>query len=172
MLFLLNGCVTETSHEKSTINVITTGNINDIVSNKKYFSWHPKVNANYLNSVLNEKNTEQKFTSSLIKELEQKGYIYTSDTTQADFYIGYGLGVDTKITDQQILNKTGLNTGLQPSTISDENKASVFIAIYLINQPLSQWTVLAQGYTDTDNERQNAIDELLKFMFSSLKNTD
>ena len=171
LFIFISGCVSETTEEKSTINLVTIGNINDVIVGKHSFSWHPTISANYLNTELNDNNTEQKFITSLKNELIQKGFIYTDNPTQADFYIGYGLGIDSAISDQQILNKTGLLTGLQPLNITDEekNKASVFIAIFLPNQVNASWTILAQGYTNTDNNRKNAMNELLQFMFHSLE---
>lgn len=171
LFIFISGCVSETTEEKSTINLVTIGNINDVIAGKHSFSWHPTISANYLNTELNDNNTEQKFITSLKNELIQKGFIYTDNPTQADFYIGYGLGIDSAISDQQILNKTGLLTGLQPLNITDEekNKASVFIALFLPNQVNASWTILAQGYTNTDNNRKNAMNELLQFMFHSLE---
>ena len=171
LFIFISGCVSETIEEKSTINLVTIGNINDVVAGKHFFSWHPTLSANYLNTELNENNTEQQFIMSLKNELVQKGFIYTDNPIQADFYIGYGLGIDSTISDQQILNKTGLLTGLQPSNTADEekNKASVFIAVFLPNQVNASWTILAQGYTNTDNSRKDAMNELLQFMFHSLE---
>ncbi|MUK61104.1 hypothetical protein GNP81_04090 [Aliivibrio fischeri] len=169
LLFTLSGCVTETHQEKSTVNLVTTGDINNIISGRTFFSWHPDVNANYLNKKLNKNDTEEKFILALKNELKQKGFIYTDDLQKADFYIGYGLGVDTKISDDQILNKTGLSAGIEPHGIDENNsdKASVFIAVYLPTQLSPQWTILAQGYTNSD--KTGAMDELLQLMFHSLE---
>nr|VVV04676.1 hypothetical protein AW0309160_02084 [Aliivibrio wodanis] len=172
LLFFLNGCVSEAHQEKSTINIVTTGNITEVLSDKKSFTWHPTINANYLNSTLNNNEVEQQFILSLKHKLEQKGFTYIDNAIQADFYIGYGLGVDTKISDSQILNKTGLLAGLQPLDSEGNNKASIFIAIFLPSQLSPSWSALAQGYTNIEksNQKEKAISELLNFMFNSLKN--
>ncbi|XDF77030.1 DUF4136 domain-containing protein [Aliivibrio fischeri] len=169
LLLTLNGCVTETHQEKSTVNLVTTGDINTVITGRTFFSWHPDINANYLNKKLNKNDTEEKFILALKNELKKKGFTYTDDLQKADFYIGYGLGVDTKISDDQILNKTGLSAGIEPHGIdeNDSDKASVFIAIYLPTQLTPQWTILAQGYTDS--EQTDAMDELLQLMFHSLE---
>lgn len=171
LLIFISGCVSETNEEKSTINLVTIGNINDVIAGKHFFSLHPTITDNYLNTELNKNNTEQQFIESLKNELIQKGFIYTDNPLQADFYVGYGLGIDSTISDEQILNKTGLLTGLQPLNSADEekNKASVFIAVFLPNQINASWTILAQGYTNTDNNRKSAMNELLQLMFNSLK---
>lgn len=165
----LTGCVSETYQEKSTVNLVTIGSINDVIAGKHTFAWHPNINANYLNNTLNENNTEQLFITSLKNELTQKGFIYTDNPKLADFYVGYGLGIESAISDTQILNKTGLLTGLQPLDSEKEaDKASIFIAVFLPNQINSSWSVLAQGYTNTEDNRKTAMDELLQFMFHSL----
>ena len=86
LFIFISGCVSETTEEKSTINLVTIGNINDVIAGKHSFSWHPTISANYLNTELNGNNTEQKFITSLKNELIQKGFIYTDNPTQADFY--------------------------------------------------------------------------------------
>lgn len=60
-------------------------------------------------------------------------------------------------------------SGCVSETTEEKNKASVFIAIFLPNQVNASWTILAQGYTNTDNNRKNAMNELLQFMFHSLE---
>ncbi|KAB2825402.1 DUF4136 domain-containing protein [Aliivibrio finisterrensis] len=172
LLTFVTGCVSETYQEKSTVNLVTIGNINDVIAGKRTFAWHPNINANYLNSTLNENNTEQRFIKSLKNELTEKGFIYTDNPTFAEFYVGYGLGIESAISDTKILNETGLQTGLQPLDNKNEaDKASIFIAVFLPNQINSSWSVLAQGYTNTEDNRKTAMDELLHFMFHSLNKT-
>lgn len=169
--FILTGCVSETNTNppSNTVNLVTTGNINDIVKGKTYFAWHPTINANYLNSEI-KNNVEEQFVSTLKEELENKGYIYTNDITEAEFYVGYGLGVDSQISDTQILAKTGLLAGIKPSTESskDAQKASVFIAVFLPNHIRHQWSVLAQGYSNQSSDKQTALRELIDFMLGRL----
>ncbi|OCH22353.1 DUF4136 domain-containing protein [Aliivibrio logei] len=170
LLLTLSGCVSETYQEKSTINLVTTGDINNILQNKTTFAWHPKISANFLNKELNNRDIEQRFSQALKASLEQKGYLFTDDVSNADFYIGYGLGIEENIKDMAILEKTGLLTGIQPIGIDDNDdsqKASIFIALFLPNQPYQQWSVLAQGYTNTDNTY--SVDEVTELMLHDLK---
>ena len=73
------------------------------------------------------------------------------------------------IQDKDILEKTGLLTGIQPIGVDndDSKKASIFIAIFLPNEPYQQWSVLAQGYTNSDSTM--SLDELTEFMLHDLK---
>lgn len=171
LLLTLSGCVSETYQEKNTVNLVTTGDINTTLEGRHTFSWHPTVTANYLNKELNEQDTEQRFSQSLQSTLEKKGYQFIKNSNEVDFYIGYGLGLEENIQDKEILNKTGLLAGVQPIGIenNDESqKASVFIAIFLPNEIYPQWSVLAQGYTHTDNTM--SLDELTEFMLHNLSN--
>ncbi|PQJ89656.1 DUF4136 domain-containing protein [Aliivibrio sifiae] len=169
LLFTLSGCVSETHQEKNTVNLVTTGDINIALNGKNTFSWHPTISANYLNKELNNRDTEQRFSQSLRASLEKRGFQFVKDSTNVDFYVGYGLGLEENIQDQDILEKTGLLTGIQPIGVNDNGtkKASVFIAIFLPNEPYQQWSVLAQGYTNSDNVM--SLDELTEFMLHNLK---
>lgn len=170
--FILTGCVSETNTNppSNTVNLVTTGNINDIVKGKIRFTWHPTINANYLNSEV-KNNVEAQFVSTLKQELEKKGFIYTKNIDDAEFYVGYGLGVDSQISDTQILAKTGLLAGVRPKTETDDNvqKASVFIAVFLPNQVKHQWSVLAQGYSAQNHDKEAALRELIDFMLIRLE---
>lgn len=169
-LIMLSGCVTETHQENSTISLVTTGNINHVIAKRIFFSWHPDINANYLNKERVENDAENKFTLALKSQLKRKGFIYTDDRQKADFYVGYGLGVDSQISDTKIMDKTGLLTGITPhnSKEANQDKASVFIAIYLPSQQVPQWTTLAQGYTDDKYKQQESFNQLAEFMLHSL----
>lgn len=169
LLFTLSGCVSETYQEKNTVNLVTTGDINNTLQGKKNFSWHPTISANYLNKELNNRDTEQRFSQSLKSSLENRGFQFIENATDADFYVGYGLGLEENIQDEDILEKTGLLTGMQPIGVDndDSKKASIFIAIFLPNEPYQRWSVLAQGYTNSDSTM--SLDELTEFMLHNLK---
>ncbi|MDX2322055.1 MAG: DUF4136 domain-containing protein [Moritella sp.] len=173
---LLVGCTTteySATSGYSTTNQLTkveTGDLTQFAQQNTTFAWYPGRGKTFLPEDSNQ-TLFTSFTENAITQIMQdKGYIFTHNVQQADFLIGYGLAVESELSDEEIFNKVGSNLGLSMSHLDPDKfqKGSALIAFYNPRTIQTEWQVLAQGIAKTGLSKQDRKQKIEAVMFSML----
>ncbi|WP_144209467.1 DUF4136 domain-containing protein [Shewanella donghaensis] len=174
-IVLLAGCTTyETvnSPAPSRMTMVTTGDLGFIPPAAKTFGWHPTMFSVHTANKLNDEELVRHMRQSITKIMQQKGYAYVSESPS--ILVGFGMALESEMSDKEIMEKAGLVAGLSTNGVDDEyEKGSVLVALFT---PLRQdpiWRVLAQGFTDTGkkiDDREQRFDILTTRMLHAVPN--
>ncbi len=172
-VLLLAGCVTTTGHNHPTINKVITGDLAIFSSPNKRFAMYPSVNASYLGRGESSERAINNTKSSIVQIMAEKGYTPVSINDNPDFIIGFGLGVESKITDDEIFDKAGMVVGLSTEGINQKKfqKGTALVAVFSPGNKEPRWRVLAQGMSHmkkSDGARKENIHTLLTSMLSPI----
>ncbi|BAJ03035.1 conserved hypothetical protein [Shewanella violacea DSS12] len=105
--------------------------------------------------------------------MESKGYRLVSIDESPDLLLGFGLALESDMSDAEILKQAGLVAGLSTAGSDTEQyeKGSVLVMLFKPKQLQAVWRVLAQGFTDfkqSGEQRQQRFDELISLMLGSI----
>ncbi|MFC1503611.1 DUF4136 domain-containing protein [Pseudomonadota bacterium] len=153
--------------------MVKTGNLSLLPTESKRFSWHPTLLKVYVSDDADAEKLVKHMQNAITKLMESRGYQLVPITDSPSVLVGFGLALESEMSDKEILNRAGLMVGL--STVGvDRNqyeKGSVLVAIFLPEQVLPLWRVLAQGLTDlkrSDEEREQRIDQIMARILKSI----
>ncbi|WP_261817708.1 DUF4136 domain-containing protein [Vibrio gallicus] len=144
----LTACVTSTpEHENNfSIGVVISGDFQFIPTHAKTYAWHPDSGKTYINKDMNQDELRKVFNHAIEKTLADKGYIRVDIANTPQFIVGYGLAIESQLSDDELFAKTQLSTGIPAQDFkgSDE-KGTLFIALFDYPMLTPKWKALAQS---------------------------
>lgn len=148
LTLLLTACVTTKQLTNNlAIGMVSSGDFQFIKPATRTYAWHPNSGQSYVDeNDINKKTLKHMFNDVIEQTLSQKGYIRVELEQLPDFIVGYGVAVESSLSDNEIFEKTQLATGIPAEDFHDKNeKGTIVIAMY--NYPLMelQWKILAQS---------------------------
>ncbi|GIC78230.1 DUF4136 domain-containing protein [Moritella sp. F3] len=176
MAILLVGCTTSEyppTNGYNSVNQLTkveTGDLAQFAQQKMTFAWYPGRGKTFLPENSNKALFSNYTETAITQIMQDKGYTFTNNVQQADFLIGYGLAVESELSDEQIFNKVGSNLGLSMSHLDPDEfqKGSAIIAFYNPQTFQTEWQVLAQGIAKIEQSQQARKDKITAVMLSML----
>ena len=170
LVLLLIGCTTTEYPEAQRITKIVTGDLTNLPSQQKTFAWYPAQNKTFLPANENRDLVVNNTETSITKIMQKKGYNLVSIEHDPDFLIGYGLALESQLSDDEIFGKVGMVVGLSIEGVDKDRfqKGTALVAIYLPGDDMPKWRVLAQGFTDTNKSKQSRKDNIYAVMLSML----
>ncbi|WP_076539869.1 DUF4136 domain-containing protein [Shewanella sp. UCD-KL21] len=172
---LLAACTSKPApdiHAPTSITMVTTGDLTTITANAKTFAWHPTMFTVHTNNKLDDEELIRHMRQSITKIMDKKGYSLVDESQFPNIVVGFGMTLESEMSDQEILEKAGLVAGLSTEGVDDEfEKGSVLVAVFSPQSQQPIWRVLAQGFTDTDKpvkNREQRFDKLTTMMLSAI----
>ncbi|GIU10269.1 MULTISPECIES: DUF4136 domain-containing protein [unclassified Shewanella] len=175
-LLLLAGCSTTDSAEAEVAatrtTMVTTGDLTMLSQSSKAFSWHPTMFAVHASDEVDNEVVIKHMQAAITQAMQAKGYHLAKSHETPSVLVGFGLALESEMSDKEILKKAGLVAGLSTAGVDDEyEKGSVLVALFSPYNPVPVWRVLAQGFTDLDNsplQREQRFERLLSTMLQSV----
>lgn len=170
LVLLLIGCTTTESPKIQRVTKIVTGDLTGFPSQHKSFAWYSSQDNAFLPANENRDLVISNTEASITKIMQEKGYNLVPIEQNPDFLIGYGLALESQLSDDEIFGKVGMVVGLSIDGV-DQNrfqKGSALVAIYQPGDDMPKWRVLAQGFTDTNKSMKNRKDNIYGVMLSML----
>jgi hypothetical protein len=173
LVLVLVGCVPTSQNNHPTISKVITGDLAIFSSGNKRFAMYPSVNASYLPGGEGSERVIATTKNSICQIMGEKGYVLVPINENPDFIVGFGLGLESKITDDEIFDKAGMVVGLSTEGINPKKcqKGTALIAVFSPGPKEPRWRVLAQGISSmkkTDEARKESIHHLMALMLSSV----
>lgn len=170
-LVLLAGCASLSGNEPRTVSKLVIGDLGLVAPPARAFAIYPVGNAAYLGSGSGAEMLVGMTRDAIRRTMEGKGYVLVAVSAEPDFIMGFGLGMESKITDEDIFRKTGMVAGLSTEGINQSafQKGSILVAMFRPGDKEPAWRTLAQGMADmkkADAARKEAIDALVADMLS------
>ena len=123
------------------ITMVATGDLSSI---SKTYAWHETMFVVHTANKMDEDVLRKQLVSSVNKLMAEKGYQLVSINDSPQMTIGFGMALESEMSDTEILAKVGLVPGLNTQDINgDYEKGSVLIAFFNPNVKLPFWRVLA-----------------------------
>lgn len=153
--------------------MVTTGDLGFISDKTSRFAWHPSLENVVADERLDGDKVVRHMRASITQIMESKGYRLVPIDESPDLLLGFGLALESDMSDAEILSKAGLVAGLSTAGIDNEQyeKGSVLVVLFKPMQLEPVWRVLAQGFTDfkqSGKARQQRFDELISLMLRSI----
>ncbi len=153
--------------------MVTTGDLSFITDNSTRFAWHPSLEKIIADERVDSNKVVRQMHASITLIMESKGYRLVSNDESPDLLIGFGLALESDMSDADILKKAGLVAGLSTAGIDSKQyeKGSVLVALFKPMQVQPVWRVLAQGFTDfkqSSEQRKQRFDELISLMLGHI----
>ncbi len=174
---LISGCASnETIIDPvpSRITMVTSGDLGMISEHAKTFSWHPTMFTVHSANKIDDAELVRHMRQSITKIMNAKGYHYVAADQSPSLILGFGMALESEISDKEIMKRAGLVPGLSTKGVDDDyEKGSVLVALFNPNSIQPVWKVLAQGFTDTDRpveDREQRFDKLTSMMLNSIPN--
>lgn len=173
LMFLLAGCTTTEYQSTQQLTKVITGDLSHFAQQQHTFSWYPDRSKTFLPSNANKALFTQYTQDAITKIMQDKGYTLVDNTQQADFLIGYGLAIESELSDEEIFDKVGNTVGLVVNHLdpAEFQKGSAFIAFYQPQTLYPQWQVLAQGIAKnkvSSQARKNNINAVMYAMLNQV----
>ncbi|UJF21105.1 DUF4136 domain-containing protein [Shewanella sp. OMA3-2] len=170
-LVMLTACSSSNieSTPVSRITMVTSGDLSSVAST---YAWHASMFSVHTANKIDEQNLKIHLRGAVDKVMAEKGYQVVNYNDSPQMTIGFGMALASEMSDAEILAKAGLVPGLATQGVDSEHeKGSVLIALFnpLVEQPF--WRVLAQGFTEPNNDmtqREARFDSLARIMLSSV----
>ncbi len=175
LTFILTACVTvdvpKSNPTRATM--VTTGDLGFLSQSTPRFAWHPSLARVAAEEGVNDDNVVGLMRASMTKAMEAKGYRLVSIDDSPDLLVGFGIALESEMSDAEILDKAGLVPGLSTVGVDADKheKGSVLVALFHPRMAEPAWRVLAQGFTDSEqsrDERQQRVDELVSLMLGGV----
>jgi hypothetical protein len=175
LILLLTGCATSKGSAPRTVNKVISGDLAFISPEKTRFAMYPVVNDAYLKGGEGTDKLIADTRDSISRIMVEKGYDQVAIHENPDFFIGFGLGVESKISDDEIFEKAGMVAGLSTEGISQRRfqKGTVMVAVLVPGVKEPRWRVMAQGFSDKKVQkdvRMENLHQLLEAMLASIPN--
>ncbi len=173
-VMVLTGCTTTVEPKAYPVATITSGDIEFVPQGASTYAWHPITGSNYLSQEYDEQSIDAHMLMSIRGKLAERGYQEVSLDRQPDFLVGYGVAVESQLSDLELFAKTLMSTGLKID--SDDTvdgiqveKGTVLIALYSASaDPQNRWLVMSQGAVAPEFEQQGIslerIDSVTRFL--------
>lgn len=170
LVVLLMGCTTTEYTNNKQVTKIVTGSLTELTSQHKRFAWYPSQNKAFLPANVNRDLVISYTEEAITQIMQDKGYTLVPIDQEPDFLVGYGLALESQLSDEEIFEKVGMVVGLSIAGVDKDKfeKGSALIAIYQPNDREPQWQVLAQGFADTTKSKQSRKDNIYTVMMSML----
>lgn len=177
LALVLAGCATLSGgnepQTKGTFSKVITGDLAFLSLTENRFAVYPGANGSYLSEGVDSERVLANTKASISQIMTDKGYVLVSMDEHPDFIIGFGLGLESKITDEEIFEKAGLVVGLSTEGINQKKfqKGTALVAIFTPGTKEPRWRALAQGLSDmkkAPEARKKAIHEVMTAMLSSV----
>lgn len=175
LTFILTACVTvDVSKSNPTrATMVTSGDLGFLSQSTPRFAWHPSLARVAAEVGVNDVKVVDLMRASMTKVMEAKGYHLVSIDDSPDLLLGFGIALESEMSDAEILDKAGLVPGLSTIGVDADKheKGSVFVALFHPRMAEPAWRVLAQGFTDSEqsrDERQQRVDELVSLMLGAV----
>ncbi|WP_394133011.1 DUF4136 domain-containing protein [Shewanella maritima] len=171
---LTMGCAqtTETDTAQSRLTMVISGDAAILSNDNALLGWHPTMFTIHTDSEQEEAEIQRHMRASLTKIMQQKGYRFANSNESANVLIGFGLALESQMSDAEILERAGLVAGLSTHGVDDKfEKGSVMVALFSPMQQQPVWRVLAQGFTNPNaklTDREQRFDELALKMLHNI----
>ncbi|GIU30383.1 DUF4136 domain-containing protein [Shewanella sp. MBTL60-007] len=171
-LSLLVGCSSakhvEAEMAATRTTMVTTGDLELLSHSTKAFAWHPDMFAVHASDEVDSKAVIKHMKAAITQAMEAKGYHLASAHESPSVLVGFGVALESEMSDKEILKRAGLVAGLSTEGVNKEyEKGSVLVALFSPHSTMPVWRVLAQGFTDLDNspeQREQRFERLLSAM--------
>ncbi len=175
LTFILTACVT-VDVPKSTptrATMVTSGDLSFLSQSTPRFAWHPSLARVATEEGVNEDKVVGLMRTAMTKAMEAKGYQLVSIDESPDLLLGFGIALESEMSDAEILKKAGLVPGLSTAGVDADKheKGSVLVALFHPRMAEPAWRALAQGFTDSElnkDDRQQRVDELVALMLGAV----
>ncbi len=170
LVVMLMGCTTTEYTNNKQMTKIETGSLTELSSEQKRFAWYPNPKKAFLPANVNRDRVISYTEDAITQILQEKGYTLVPIDQKPDFLVGYGLALESQLSDEEIFEKVGMVVGLSIDGMDKDKfqKGSALVAIYQPNDKDPQWQVLAQGFADTTKTKQSRKDNIYAVMMSML----
>lgn len=177
LTFILTACVTvdvpKSKTKPTRATMVTSGDLSFLSQSTPRFAWHPSLARIAAEEGVNDDNVVHLMRTAMTKAMEAKGYHLVSIDDSPDLLLGFGIALESEMSDAQILDKAGLVPGLSTVGVDADKheKGSVLLALFNPRMAAPAWRVLAQGFTDSEqnrDERQQRVDELVSLMLGGV----
>ncbi len=153
--------------------MVTTGDLGFVSEHTTRFAWHPSLANVVADERINSEKVVGHMQVALTQVMESKGYHLVDINDSPDLLLGFGLALESDMSDAEILKKAGLVPGLSTAGLDPDQyeKGSVLVAVFHPMKLEPSWRVLAQGFTDFEQsaqERQARFDELISLMLGGV----
>ncbi|QIR16199.1 DUF4136 domain-containing protein [Shewanella aestuarii] len=168
---MLAGCaVSEVpSPAASRITMVTSG---DPALVAKTYAWHPTLFAVHTANKMDEDALRIHFRQAVDNVMTAKGYRLVNLEQMPQMTVGFGLALESAMSDVEILAKVGLVPGLSTQGVDKAfEKGSVLIALFPAKVERPFWQVLAQGFTEPSRDiedREARFEHLAQIMLNGL----
>ena len=170
-LVIVSACTTS-DLEPSLANRITMVTSGDVSLVSKTYAWHHSMFAVHTKDKLDEESLRDHLRQSVNKVMAAKGYQQVAYTDSPQMLIGFGMALESEMSDTEILAKAGLVPGLSTHGVDKKlEKGSVLIAFFNPSVKAPYWRVLAQGFTDHNksiDKRAARFDDLSSMMLATI----
>ncbi|QQX78899.1 DUF4136 domain-containing protein [Shewanella sp. KX20019] len=172
-LMALMGCSSSevTDHPISTT-MVSTGDLSQLNRSVRVFGWHPTMFAVHASDKVDEKVVIAHMQHAITQAMQAKGYRLATTNEVPSILVGFGLALESEMSDKEILKRAGLVAGLSTQGVDEKyEKGSVLVAIFSPYNPMPIWRVLAQGFTELDKNptaREQRFEQLLSTMLKPL----
>ncbi|ABZ77390.1 conserved hypothetical protein [Shewanella halifaxensis HAW-EB4] len=171
-LTLIAGCSTTDSVESemsaTRTTMVTTGDLSLLSHSTKAFAWHPNMFAVHASDEVDSQAVIKHMQAAIAQAMLAKGYHLATANELPSVLVGFGVALESEMSDKEILKRAGLVAGLSTEGIDKHyEKGSVLVALFSPHSPMPVWRVLAQGFTDLDNsplQREERFERLLSAM--------
>ena len=173
----VSGCVTTTVEPEIPslpIATITSGDLSFIPNSATRYAWHPQSGNNFLDDSYNEQSIDAHLLQSIRTKLAYKGYQEVLLSQNPDFLIGYGVAIESQLSDVALFAKTLLNTGINIDG-SEEiegvqvEKGTVLLALFSANPDMqSRWVAMSQGPVSPEYEENGLMQDRIESMLRHL----
>ncbi|CAM4107332.1 DUF4136 domain-containing protein [Vibrio neonatus] len=165
----LSACTTTPQHNNNfAIGIVSSGDFQFIQSGAKTYAWHPKSGQAYIDEDADKSSVQNMFNEAIGKSLAEKGYIRVPMSQQPHFIVGYGVAIESELSDDEIFNKTHLATGIPAEDFGNsEQKGTIVIAMYSYPLMELRWRSLAQAGAEQERDTHQIkgyVDSMLKEM--------
>jgi hypothetical protein len=171
LMLVLAGCTTTEYSNNYRLTKVITGSLTHYSQENSTFAWYPNQRKTFLPDSANKVLFTRYTTDAITRIMQDKGYTLVDDIQQADFLIGYGLTIESELSDEEIFDKVGSTVGLSLNHLDPKQfqKGSAFIAFYHRYTLQPEWQVLAQGITKNNKSEQERKNNIYAVMRSMLK---
>lgn len=169
---VLSGCSTSTATDipVTRTTMVTSGELSLLSHSSKVFGWHPTMFKVHAPDSINSDAVVKLMQEAIIKTMEAKGYHLANAHETPSVLIGFGLALESEMSDKEILKRAGLVAGLSTDGVDDKyEKGSVLVALFSPYNSMPIWRVLAQGFTELDKksaDREQRFERLISRMLT------
>ena len=170
LITLLSACVETIKEYPSKNSKLALSSVRDlpiVFPKGSTFALSPK----YLKEVSITEEQNKKvyhfYSNAIIDDFLAQGYKLAGVEHQADFYVGFGLALESDLSDSQISEKLGVTPGLASS--STDSKASFLIYVDEAKDERRVWRGSAQGYVQkgsNDKARKARADYVVTLLLA------